>query len=362
MRKIGLLLVGAASVIVGIAACGGHHKGGSPSPSPTQTPNPNLAHVTTRLERIGAAFTGAQNSIVGWNSSVTFHSLEVPIKSIALEVGTNGGGGGLIYACPAEPCLVDLASGGPLQNLLSGAANGVAAGTYDTVAVSTCSTASSYTAHVSADVMIGGTVYYTSTSALSGLSSTGPAQSIPLTYFGCARAYPLEAPLTLSTADSVTLSLFFEDRDLAWGAQGDALSKLTWVASGCSSPDANTAPFLCVTYPDVAATVGATAPTIEHYLLNDQGDFALFFQDSAFIGGTTRSHFVDEIAPGGDKIPAGVPIAIFTSNGGGTFRLAEPGTFFTSLDFRRLAVAATAHGTFTDYMGTGRTYVEKRTD
>jgi hypothetical protein len=294
--------------------------------------------------------------------SFTPISLKVPILQILLSDSGSGAQTELFHCDPnSDPnaCKVDLAQNlQAFQDLINTTAQ-AAAGTYDTVHVVTCtdgqggsstSNPIDYTADVTGQAVIGGNTFVTDPTAagLVGLDNSGSPNPKPVTvgFSGCARDFPLPAPITLQDGQGFTLSLYIDPADIAWIDANPSGNPQTWLPSGCAR-DANSAtpqppsgPFVCLGYPDLAAAPGDTAPTLERYLVVDGtfdpatmavrsgGVFGLYFDANGNpLSGYTRFYF--DQYPGRLGYMPGTPFKSITDNNDGTLTLSSFGSSAT---------------------------------
>ena len=304
--------------------------------------------------------------------SFTPTSLKVPILQILLSDSGSGGQTELFHCDPSgdpNACKVDLAHNlQAFQDLINTTAQ-AAAGTYDTVHVVTCtsgqggSSASNpidYTADVTGQAVIGGYAFVTDPTAagLVSLDNSGTRNPKPVTvgFSGCARDFPLPAPITLQDGQSFTLSLYIDLADIAWIDANSSGNTQTWLPSGCAraanttTPTAPSGPFVCLGYPDLAAAPGDTAPTLKRYLVVDGttdpaamavrsgGIFGLYFDANGNpLSGYTRFYF-DQYPSQLGYMP-GTPFKSISDNNDGTLALSSFGSsaigpgYFEASDF-----------------------------
>ncbi len=320
--------------------------------------------VSPELLRVGSG----SRSGVGVSSNLTINSLKVPIRSVSLNSSASGGDGSQIYNCSAgsnDGCLVDLASAGELQNLLSSSATEVSAGTYTHVQISTCEQEGKYTALINAsgtsDPGGSGSTLYTQ-SGSGELTTTSASAGEAVVYFtGCSRLYPLPSPVTVTEGGTVTVKLYFDIRDIAFF--GDATvtaGNEAWFSGGSSYvyPTSPTGTYVGVNYLDVAGTVDAGTPTVSRFRVTtnsgDIGTFGLLYTSTGdYFGGFTRSYYSSATTSGHNRFVT--PIQTFTDNGDGTFTVANYGSsatgpgYFNATNFVK-STSATAKD-FTDNTG-----------
>jgi hypothetical protein len=291
------------------------------------TPAPSAA----ALGVVGAASASAT---YGWSSAISIASLRSPIRAIELR---GEGGSSNVYRCTADSndgCLVDLA-GPELQDLLSAGTVTVRTGTYTSVEIYTCDRETTYHAFLTGSVTVDGSTYSTKAS---GVLGAGAAEAVQLEYTGCARTYPLPVPLEVAdTAGApVSLKLYFDIRDVAWGSLGSPETAGAWLPSGCAGPRPTESaapgspgtPFLCAGYPDVAGVVDDRVPVVERYRINDGATIGLLFMGSTglFVGGYSR-RFFQEGQTANPGFNADTPVSGWSANGDGSFRLSTYGGY-----------------------------------
>lgn len=315
-------------------------------------------------ENAVAGKTGAMHSVnmaassggPAWTSEVTIHSLRTPITRIWItnehETLYNA-----IYECDPTPgtdeCMVDL-HGTALQNLLDSTPYRVMPGTYTQVGLSNCALDDmGYNTMVAGSAFLGGTLMYTK--ADGGLSETGPAEEASVPHSGCGTLYPFSEPLVISdTIDTpIPLQLYFDMQHIARVADGTPETAAAFTPGGCTGtfPDQLAEPksFVCIAYPDVAATIATETPRLERYRVNQNATIGLFFHPESDkpLGGYTRRYHVEGEAfdPG---FGADTPLREVIANGDGTYTLSNYGGSRDDYAFRAVSFERANHsGTFT---------------
>jgi hypothetical protein len=342
---------------------------------------PSGRRVRAELRRTPVAATGGASLLTASNA-LEIESFRVPIKSInlvtSLPVGSASGNGRNtpVYTCSGttnDECLLEF-GGTSLADLLDGRAFTAPADTFRSVWIETCATPGSggYTAYLRGSVVLGGTRYYTK--AAGGISATGPSEAVPIRYQGCGRTTALPTPVsfvapadtTLARDTSLTFRMFFDIRDIAWGASGTREDGQAWLPGGCSPSvrpnfegNAGT-PFVCTGYPDLIGTVDTRAIAVERYRLNGGATLGLFFTGGdAPLGGYTR-RFYEPGVPRTDSFSADVPVRSLRINPDGTVAVQTfgvDGSADSPARFRADAFARATHsGTFTTGGGAPQAY------
>ena len=314
-----------------------------------------LAGVGSEAQ-VASVAAGAPGS-VPWSSAFTISSFRVPIRAINIAHSVAGSSAftnaATVYDCAADSnagCLVELI-GANLDDILGASPRSVGYGSYDVIAVQSCKTEGAYTAYLTGSVVIGGTRYYTKPA--SGLSPTGPAEAVAITYQGCSRNLPIVGG-GFSVADSVsgalTLRLYVDTRDIAWGTPSLGATSGAWFPGSCT-PVYTGGAFVCTGYPDVVGTLGSAAPTVERYRVNGGATFGFLFDGLSGqpLGGYSRPYFAED-QPNNTGITAASPFRTVNSMGTGVLSVegygsgaVGQGSFFTTTSFQR----ATHSGTYT---------------
>lgn len=331
------------------------------------------ADVTPQLLMYKSLSTSSVNSehirlsAASGTGMATVTSFRAPIREIYLE-NSSSGMSSKIYSCAAntnDGCLVELASGTALQDLLSAGAVAVSAGTYDRVRIATCQDEGSYTSKVIASATIGSTTYYTTAT---GLSTTGPAVAVTLPFSGCALSVMQPVATTINAGDSLQFKLYFDNRDLVWigevGGPG-------WLPGGCSG-SGNSSAFICAGYPTVTGTIDTVTPTIQRYRVNGIGTFGIILNSSNnFIGGYTRRYYNGNgsVSGGTLNFNADTPISVFTSVSTSLYKLFNYGSssdtstgYFMTQEWQMTAIGASFTGNATSQDGTAGTFQATRLD
>lgn len=248
--------------------------------------------------------------------SFTPDSILVPILEISLE------GGGPIYECPGtgDECLVDIADPAALAALTAvslAAESSIEVGSYTTLKVGNCKSEGSYDAKVRGAVNLGGTDYVTSSGAAPLTATLGDIDYATVTFSGCSSEYPIPGGLEVIEGEAVTINVFAALTNIAWGNLGTST-----IPSGCVS---NGSASVCLSYPDVVPSVGATSPALERYHISDDnraantagGQILLIFDGADnLLGGFNRRFFSEtsqETIGGFDT-----PFRLFSNNSDGT--------------------------------------------
>lgn len=373
-----VLLLGLATVLViGLSACGSF--GGKATVtlhvSNGGTPSVVITSVVPTTVTAQAFVTPQASGELA--QSFTPTALDVPVLGIYLrDSATNAAT--QIYSCDptSDPngCRVDLVNNlSGFQDVINSTAQ-AAAGTYDTITVQNCTNGKGgsatsnpidYTADVTGEATINGTRYYTDPTQ-PGLVSPGSAaaQAVSVGFSGCASDYALPSPIVLADGDAFTLSLYIDLAGIAWIDNG--VWNLSWMPSGCardpsaSTPTAPSAPFVCLSYPDVGAAPGDLPPTLKRYLVVDGTTVPTALQSGAVFGiyydangnplsGYTRPFYEQTVVQLGFQ-PA-TPFASLAANADGTTLTVKsfgstssgPG-YFESGDF---PIDGNAAGTYT---------------
>jgi hypothetical protein len=283
------------------------------------------AQVTPALKRIDntAAINGLSSSIGlagDANSDLDIQSLEVPILGITLS-GTDAPNTAQVYICEItadEDCLVDLADGQALQNLLgTSTALDVDVGTYDTIQISTCTDEEYYTGYIKATGELDGSTYKTKANSSTIVVGSSGAGKQAIKFRGCSRQYPIPGGLTLEEGESFNVNLFFDLTHIAFFSLADAENLCSaggnsvedsacGTTGGDAAPDG---PFVGVNYLDVVATVNNDAPDLELFFVEiQQTEAPMEIQrgvvgvirdaEGNFIGGYTRSSWKEGVTNG----------------------------------------------------------------
>ncbi len=311
---------------------------------------------------VSSNLRAASSSAAGqaWTSEVDIHSLRTPIVRIWIT-DDNETRFNTVYDCDpvSDPngCLVNL-HGTALQNLLASDPHRVMPGTYTRVGISNCVDGEKgYSALVAGSATLGGKLMYTKADGT--LSDTGPAEEASVLFNGCARMYAFtEALVIADTIDTpIPLQLFFDIQDIARVADGTPHTTHAYTPSGCTGtwPDSQAVPepFICIGYPDVAATIATEMPHLERYRVNKYATIGLFFHpetDKPF-GGYTRRYFVEgeDFDPG---FGPDTPLREIIANEDGTYRITSFGGTREDHGFRALNFQRADHsGTFTSLDG-----------
>lgn len=248
--------------------------------------------VTTELLSLSGAASGVSlhNGLVSGISSddVVIDSYKMVVSDIAISPGTEltGSNSSPVYACSGdsdEDCLIDLATAGALENLLTGDnTHDVDSGTYTFATVGTCmdNTASrddqgSYV-YVKARGLINGTWHYTTdatgvtTTALVDLGSPTWPSTEPSDYgtarkfvSGCRSYNVFQNPIKISEGEKVTLKLFFELRDMV-NIQREDGTPPGMCYEGTATA-ATTDFIVCSQYAYLAGTIEKDTPELHRY-------------------------------------------------------------------------------------------------
>ena len=298
--------------------------------------------VTPKLISVASPSTAQTSDIsasgVNDVAMASIISLKAPVRGIYL-VNSSDNKSAKIYDCAAgtnDGCLIELASGTALQDLLNASSMDVDAGTYDMVQIETCKSEGSYSAKVTASASISSTTYYSKSNG--SVTTSSPAEEMTVTFTGCALQVKQPQSVTVSKGDSISFKLYFDPRELVW--MGKSSGGSAWVPSGCSGTGSSA--FLCMAYPNVTGTVDSANPTVERYRINGLSTFGLMFNSSGgFIGGYSRRYYSG--ATSGTLFNADTPIGGLTDHGDGTYELTTYGNssdltssyYFKSTTFRR---------------------------
>lgn len=261
--------------------------------------------VTTQLKLISQANTlrmGARATGDVTSENITIDSLQIPILDVSLGTGDalSGGAGNAntLYQCPNSTeaeCRVELV-GTALTNLLtSNNVQDVAPDTYTSVMVGTCADSDTYTALVKAKVTgFQGNTWYTQTGSATLTQSQADYGPVEISFSGCRNYSVLANPITIGESPT-TVNLFIDLRNLLVVAEKDGPDLFN--ASGCSTATepANDDPYICMGYPNVAGTIGAT-PVLKRYRLDSGGSGArligIYFDSNGTpVGGFDRGFF-----------------------------------------------------------------------
>lgn len=297
------------------------------------------AQVTPSLKRIDntSALIGLSSTIGlagDANSDLNIESLEVPILGITLS-GVDAPNSAQVYNCEVstdEDCLVDLADGEALQNLLgTSTALDVDVGTYDTIQITTCTDEQFYTGYIKATGELDGSTYKTKANSSAIVLGSSGAERQAIKFQGCARQYPIPGGITLEEGKSFEVNLFFDLTHIAFFSLADAGNLCSAGGnsvedSACGTTGGDTAPsdpFVGVNYLDVAATVDGGAPDLELFFVQiQQTDAPMEIQrgvvgvirdtDGNFIGGYTRSSWEEGVTDGSGGNGFVTPVRKFT--------------------------------------------------
>lgn len=253
-----------------------------------------------------AFFFYSSQVLAGLNeASFTPDSILVPIREIGFT-NTTTGASQSIYTCSGssqDECLVDITDEAALGALFSSAPP-IDEGTYQTLYVSNCLSEGSYSAKIKGVANISGVNYYTADTSISSdvLTTNSALQGYAeVVYSGCKTNYQLPSTLTVAAGDSVALSLFTSNIDIAWMRLGSKT-----IPSGCIENIAQTQS-VCMAYPDIIPYIGANNASLERYYIiedinNPQklGGQILLVVDSLgdnVLAGFTRRYFSNTSAP-----------------------------------------------------------------
>ncbi len=264
----------------------------------------------------------------------------VAIRKPIREIGFQNSAASLrvpLYTCAGgseAACLVDIADEAALAGLFAAPVS-IAPGTYDRVYVAHCTTEGAYHALVRGSVTLGGTTYYTADTAVSAdpLTTVAADQGeVSLRYNGCVTDYLLPSPLTVAAGDSISLSLFVLNTDIAWARLAPSL-----LSDGCRQNPGGTHS-VCMTYPEIVPSLGSSTPQLERYYIIENlsdpatvGAEVLLVTDAvsdAVLAGFTRRLFSPTSQP-----PAGgfdTRLKSILPSGTGTYALENFG--FTATD------------------------------
>jgi len=313
----------------------------------------------TSTAPLGAAgiVGGTPASLYNWSSNLTITSYRGPVGMITL---TGAGQDVIVYECTqpsSDNCLVEL-NGPALQNLIGTTPVTVPPTTYDRVRMIYCKPPETgYHAYLSASAAIGGSTWYTKT--LGNLSATGPAEPVQLSHQGCVKDYAIFPPLVVTDTITVPiqLRLYFDVREVGYAALGDPSTNQLFTSHFGCTPVATlgVTPYVCDSYPDVAAVSGTVLPTEERYLVNGGALIGLFFDSSdRFVGGFLRRHLDDGVNWNPHFFPDSY-VDVLSANGDGSYRLHQvSGANFPA--FRR----ASHSGTATEVTGNAFAYTAVR--
>jgi hypothetical protein len=176
-------------------------------PPPPPPPKPTIVAQMLRLEtgRVNEAMSGSlakaatksQTAAAGphWSSDFHLTSFKTPITRIVLE-DTSSNRFAEIYTCRTGNCLVELV-GDELEDILQAVSTEIRPGRYTSVNFNYCTDgASGYESHVTGDVSLNDTLWYTQEGT--SLTKTGPATASRIRYQGCGRSFPLPIPVVIS--------------------------------------------------------------------------------------------------------------------------------------------------------------------
>lgn len=293
---------------------------------------------------------------IPWTSQVNVTSVQIPITQIRLVRVGGSFDDPQLYACPAPTaagCLVEL-NGPALQNLLGTAPVAVKVGTYDRVAIDYCKegASSEYRLFATATAIIGGATYYTR--AAGTLGTTGPAEPVFIDHTGCTSEYPISPPLVI--ADSLVaileLRLYFDMFNIATAVLPSPQANLIFVGGPCTARPVPSTPFVCVSSAVPVAVVGTTPPVREYYRVNGGVTFGLVFDATTdlWYGGYLRRFMVED-QPWTLNIGADGFFASLTSNGDGSYRLAQNGSTAGSIGSVFSPWRRATHGGTVTYVG-----------
>lgn len=280
-----------------------------------------------------AAGVASAGPAAGITSDVSVSSLRIPVTLVELR-GPGGAGVGLYSCTPGADgdCLVEL-NGPALQNLITTTEVAVPPGTYNEVVIGYCAGggATTWNALMAAEARFAGMSYFTRTAG--GLEDTGPAEPTSLPIHGCGSGFPIKPPLALTdtTQQTIVLRLYFDIRDIAYAAAGDAFFHF-FQCSKVVNPA--TTPFVCTAYPTIVALYDGLLPIVERYRINGSSTIGLQFEASSgtFVEAYVRRYFT----PGVSWNPGFTPDAFFkdfTPNGDGSYRMMRSDVTFPA--FRR---------------------------
>jgi len=329
-----------------------------------------MSRIASLLALIAALALG-QCALAGTNeSSFTPDSILVPVRAVGFENSATGADTP-IYTCPGgseSACRVDFTDQAALAGLFAGP-SAITPGTYDRLYVSTCTTEGSYSALVRGRVTLGGTTYYTADTSAGGdpLTTSAAAEGYTSVRFdGCRRRYNLPAPVTIAAGDTIDLSLFVTNVNIAWARLGSPT-----IPSGCRTNAAHTQS-VCMAYPDAVPYLGTASPVLErYYIVEDMthpshvGGMILLVTDpasDAVLAGFTRRYFsADSVPPNGTF---DTPLKSIVPASDGSYALESYGSTATATDTGYLRFGAfrrrSHSGTYLEPDGTSVPYYAYR--
>ena len=275
-------------------------------------------------------------------ASFTPDSIIKPILEIGLA-NTSTMAKSALYTCTGstlDACNVDITNEAALNALFTGAT--VAPGTYDVMYVKHCTVEGGYNAQLRGSVSIGAipTTYYTSSGANPLTTLAASLDYVTVPYQGCETTYHLASPLTVSSGDTVNLSLFFSHLNIAWARLGSKT-----IPSGCKENAAQTQS-VCMAYPDIVPYVGTSTPSLERYYVIENsvadpsfekvGEMVLLVADSVtgnVLAGFTRRLFSESSVPPSTNFDT--PLKQITNNHDGTWYLESYGSTATDTGYVR---------------------------
>lgn len=296
-------------------------------------------------------------------NDVTITSLKYPIGSIAMSdadrtaaTTASGNKSFKVYQCSGatpDDCLVELAQGSALANLLADAPNLAATeGDFTQINISPCvSEGQSANFKLTATAIIdegGGPITYY-TKPVVGLSTTGPAEEITIpsgiTCGGLnswllndlvikSGGFATKDPETSTESEKIStktipLQLYFDIANAATASGGTSNVMAGKPGDGCLGANSQD-PYICLNFPDVVGTVDETTPTVKRFLIQDTGGtpkfqnmvFGMYFGADTTVpfGIYSRPFFNNENRPTTETL-IGSCFSPFVKNADGTVKI-----------------------------------------
>jgi hypothetical protein len=293
-------------------------------------------------------------------------SLRVPLRSVRIT-SQDGTQGFAVYECTSganDGCLVDLASGTALQDLLNGEPLPVPPGEFSRILIDLCGGTETNTMYMSGEVMLDGQHRYTR--ADGSLSTSGPAEEAPLTLQECHSVHELIEKIVIAAPEPPDVShpdleslaapepasqvipvrLYYDLDGLASGGITGYILQINSLLSTVEETVYDTvvvhrgrgscsiggealgtqtdATYFCLMFPGIAGTVGTAYPIPERYLIDSLVKMTMYFSAIGDKPLAAYAHVYDDWAiPDSNYWISGVATsyAKFEDLGGGNYHL-----------------------------------------
>lgn len=340
------------------------------------------ATLTLTLKKINEVEILSTLAVSDSVSAVKVSSLKIPVRGLVLE-NSGTGARAEIYRCAADTndgCLIEMASGSQLTDVLAAAEVKVKVGTFDTILLYNCIGEAGYTSFANATVTDGSLTYYTHANGNIDTDSTD-AGVISVQTNGCISKHKLKESITFVEKQAVSMQFYFDSRNLAW--MGLSKDSAGWFASGCTGDfdwdGVVDQAFICIGNMDLVGTTSSVVPIVERYLLNTIGIVGVYFNgdgvsrgDGSPIGGYTRRYYESGFSPSSlavaDIFTPTTALQLFTLNADSSLALqsyyedASKPSFLDISSFQRTSVGTSHSGVFINENGAAGAYTAKRLD